>query len=104
MDDLERLVAIEEIKQLKARYFRCMDTKDWEGFAEVFAPDAVEAIRSTLRQSVTETVRGQRQAREQSLCYPLAINNLVTRAMNEAVKIGAPQVNAALIQAAVRGN
>ncbi|HRP19373.1 MAG TPA: AAA family ATPase [Alicycliphilus sp.] len=70
----------------------------------VFAPDAVEAIRSTLRQSVTETVRGQRQAREQSLCYPLAINNLVTRAMNEAVKIGAPQVNAALIQAAVRGN
>lgn len=70
----------------------------------VFAPDAVEAIRATLRQSVTETVRGQRQAREQSLCYPLAINNLVTRAMNEAVKIGAPQVNAALIQAAVRGD
>ncbi|SDM56723.1 Type II secretory pathway, component ExeA (predicted ATPase) [Oryzisolibacter propanilivorax] len=69
----------------------------------VFAPDAVEAIRATLRQSVTETVRGQRTAREQSLCYPLAINNLVTRAMNEAVKIGAPQVNAALIQAAVRG-
>lgn len=69
----------------------------------VFAPDAVGAIRATLRQSVTETVRGQRQAREQSLCYPLAINNLVTRAMNEAVKIGAPQVNAALIQAAVRG-
>lgn len=69
----------------------------------VFAPDAVEAIRATLRQSVTETVRGQRTAREQSLCYPLAINNLVTRAMNEAVKIGAPQVSAALIQAAVRG-
>jgi hypothetical protein len=24
---------IEEIKQLKARYFRCMDTKDWDGYA-----------------------------------------------------------------------
>ena len=24
-------MAIEEIKQLKARYFRCMDTKDWDG-------------------------------------------------------------------------
>ena len=70
----------------------------------VLTPDAVEAIRATLRQSVTETVRGQRTAREQSLCYPLAINNLVTRAMNEAVKIGAPQVSAALIQAAVRGS
>lgn len=72
-------------------------------FDTVFAPDAAEAIRATLRQSITETVRGQRQAREQSLCYPLAINNLVTRAMNEAVKIGAPKVNAALIQAALRG-
>jgi hypothetical protein len=41
MDALERLIAIEEIKQLKARYFRCMDTKDWEGLANVFSPDAV---------------------------------------------------------------
>ena len=72
-------------------------------FDAIFAPDAVDAIRATLRQAVSETVRGQRQTREQSLCYPLAINNLVTRAMNEAVKIGAPKVNAALIAAAVRG-
>ena len=41
MDAIERLVAIEEIKQLKARYFRCMDTKDWDGFAQVFTADAV---------------------------------------------------------------
>ena len=41
MDAAEQLLAIEEIKQLKARYFRCMDTKDWDGFAAVFAPDAV---------------------------------------------------------------
>lgn len=72
-------------------------------FDAVFAPDAVEAIRATLRQAVSDTVRGQRMAREQSLCYPLAINNLVTRAMNEAVKISAPKVNAALIAAAARG-
>jgi uncharacterized protein (TIGR02246 family) len=41
MEAVDRLVAIEEIKALKARYFRCMDTKDWHGYAEVFAPDAV---------------------------------------------------------------
>src|SRR5438034_4834946 len=40
MDGIERLQAVEDIKQLKARYFRCMDTKDWDGFTSVFAPDA----------------------------------------------------------------
>jgi hypothetical protein len=30
---------IEAIKQLKARYFRMMDTKDWDGLAAVFADD-----------------------------------------------------------------
>ena len=40
ISDLERLSAIEEIKQLKARYFRCMDTKDWPGLQAVFSPDA----------------------------------------------------------------
>jgi SnoaL-like protein len=40
MTNSEQLLAIEEIKQLKARYFRCMDTKDWAGFEAVFAADA----------------------------------------------------------------
>ena len=41
MDALEKLVAMEEIRALKARYFRCVDTKDWNGFGEVFADDAL---------------------------------------------------------------
>ena len=41
MDAAEELLAIEQIKQLKARYFRCMDTKDWDGLRAVFAPNAV---------------------------------------------------------------
>jgi uncharacterized protein (TIGR02246 family) len=32
---------LEAIKQLKARYFRTMDTKDWAGMREVFAPDVL---------------------------------------------------------------
>ena len=32
---------IEAIKQLKARYFRTLDTKDWDGFLAVFTPDVV---------------------------------------------------------------
>ena len=35
MDDLEA------IRQLKARYFRTMDTKDWSGMRQVFTDDVV---------------------------------------------------------------
>ena len=36
MDDLHD---IEEIRQLKARYFRTMDQKDWDGYRDVFTDD-----------------------------------------------------------------
>lgn len=36
-----QLSSIEAVKQLKARYFRFMDTQDWTQFAEVFARDAI---------------------------------------------------------------
>jgi hypothetical protein len=39
MDRLERLEAIEEIRDLKARYYRLMDTKRWEELKGVFASD-----------------------------------------------------------------
>ena len=70
MTDLENLVAMEEIKALKARYFRSVDTKDWDGFGAVFAENAkfevsgagwnlegrdkiVETIRPRLQEAVT---------------------------------------------------
>jgi hypothetical protein len=40
-DAVQRLLDIEAIKQLKARYFRCMDQKRWHEWGEVFARDAV---------------------------------------------------------------
>lgn len=43
-DAIERLLAVETIKDLKARYFRTLDTKDWEGFADVFTEDAVMEV------------------------------------------------------------
>jgi len=48
VDDAERLMAIEDIKQLKARYFRCMDTKDWEGFAAQFTTEAVMDVSGEM--------------------------------------------------------
>jgi hypothetical protein len=40
MSPIEQILAIEEIKRLKARYFRCLDTRDWAGYLAVFTPDA----------------------------------------------------------------
>ncbi|MDE2405854.1 MAG: nuclear transport factor 2 family protein [Sphingomonadales bacterium] len=39
MDRLARLEAIEAIRNLKARYFRCMDCKAWDELASVFTRD-----------------------------------------------------------------
>jgi uncharacterized protein (TIGR02246 family) len=63
MTDVERLLAIEAIKQLKARYFRTMDTKDWDGFADVFARDALMEVpeaeaRVTGRAEIAAFVSG----------------------------------------------
>lgn len=37
---LEELTAIEQIKKLKARYCRLLDTKDWDGYANLFTRNA----------------------------------------------------------------
>src|SRR5215470_3672343 len=41
MDLIEKLFAIEEIKQVKARYFRLIDTRQFDQLESIFAPDAV---------------------------------------------------------------
>ena len=53
MTDIERLIAAEEIKQLKARYFRYMDTKQWSGWEEIFTADAVMDVSE---EQVSESV------------------------------------------------
>ena len=40
MDDVSKLLSIEAIRSLKARYFRFVDTKDWKGLRSVFTDDA----------------------------------------------------------------
>jgi hypothetical protein len=63
----EPLVAIEEIKPLKARYFRLMDTKQWHDFADVFTEAAVmlngpaEQAPVQGRNEILESVRSSTQ-------------------------------------------
>ena len=72
MDDrelLQRLLDIEEIKRLKARYFRTLDQQRWDEFAEVFSADAHlevpegavdERGRDAVVASVSGVLRGVR--------------------------------------------
>jgi 3-phenylpropionate/cinnamic acid dioxygenase small subunit len=55
LDDLRILAAIEAIKQLKARYFRFVDTKQWEQWADLFTEDCETSV--TERPEVTVTGR-----------------------------------------------
>jgi SnoaL-like domain len=48
MSDSAALLAIEEIKTVKARYFRFIDTKNWNGLRQLFAEDAVLDVSDDL--------------------------------------------------------
>ncbi|MFB4320550.1 nuclear transport factor 2 family protein [Actinomadura sp. 21ATH] len=61
------LIALEEIRRLKARYLRCVDLKLWDEFADVFTEDAVaeydtpvlgKTLRLEGRQAVVDYMRG----------------------------------------------
>lgn len=64
---------------------------------DMFEAGAFDAIRTKL----TRTARGGKAADAISICYPLVVNNLVTRAMNIAASIAAGKINADLIMEAV---
>ncbi|WP_340268827.1 nuclear transport factor 2 family protein [Sphingobium mellinum] len=49
MDPVARLVAIEEIKQLKARYFRMIDTRNFDGVAQIFCRDGKFDLSEALQ-------------------------------------------------------
>ena len=39
MERLERLIAIEAIRELKARYCRLADYRNWDAFSQLFTPE-----------------------------------------------------------------
>ena len=69
IDPVQRLVDIEAIKQLKARYFRFLDTKRWEDWGLAFATDVVMEVpevgmvnngRAEVVQNVSAALEGAR--------------------------------------------
>lgn len=97
------LVTLPPLDQNLAAYLQHKFKCAGHDMARVLEPDAIDAIRTALRRTENRTFGGKRTAQDVSKCHPLAVNNLVTRAMNQAVLIGAEKVDAALIQAAFQG-
>lgn len=63
MNDVERSVAAEAIRQTKARYFRYLDTKNRDAFSAVFAADATMDMRGES-QDGSGLVHGNRNIAE----------------------------------------
>jgi 3-phenylpropionate/cinnamic acid dioxygenase small subunit len=68
---VRRLWDLEQIKQLKARYFRFLDLKDWEAFKDLFTEDCVHHLSpSSARSTATNA--------EYFHDLPLQLDNSVT--------------------------
>jgi len=70
MPSIDELQAYIEISQVKARYCRTLDTKDWAGFGDVFTSDIELDTRpagGTLTHGREETVKMVRSAIETAI-------------------------------------
>jgi hypothetical protein len=89
MNDLERLVAIEGLRSLQARYVRYADAGDWRALAGLFLPDAqftpygmdgrpqmVMTGPAEIEQRVSGTV-GSGTARHHLFSYEIDVDSLV---------------------------
>lgn len=97
--ELVRLHALDEDLEgyIKHKFERIgMDYKNIiDGFA-------IDEIRNRLRTSDTVGRGAARTVKTMSLCYPLAVNNLLSGAMNIAVSVHSPKVTAELVTAAIQ--
>ena len=73
-------------------YLRLKFKRVGADYGAIFAPDAADGIRSRL------TRQGKTPRDTVSMVYPLTVNRLVVRALNQAAELGEPRVNAELIK------
>ena len=79
--DLSTLEAIEQIKQLKARYFRLVDTKQWEEWGNLFTEDVTAEYYNAPRDRPNEGLPGLKCTGRTKLV------EAVTRALSQVLSI-----------------
>ena len=80
--DLDTLIALDEIKRLKARYCQCIDQKRWDEFATLFVEDAE---LTTERDGAINTMRG-RDTIAGRISKNLASTNTIHHASNPDIQ------------------
>jgi hypothetical protein len=81
--DLETLIALEEIKRLKALYCQCVDQHRWEELASLFVE---EAELTTDREGKVNTMRG-RDLIAATISKNLATANTIHHASNPDIHL-----------------
>jgi hypothetical protein len=71
MDSIGQLLATEEIKKTKARYFRAIDSKNWAALKRLWTPDARWDASAAVQDSLTD------QVSESVLVGPTAISSFI---------------------------
>ena len=82
-----------DLEAYLAHKFRRFDLKP----EDVFAKDVFDAMRARLIRVPRGVKPGAKEGGAISTCYPLAVHNLVARAMNAAAAVGYPKVDAQVI-------
>ena len=65
MDAIERLDIIEAVRTLKARYFRFIDTKQWDDFPSLFTEDVEIDVSDDVAAIGVDRARGRSTGRDQ---------------------------------------
>ena len=85
MDAIDKLRWTEEIRALKARYFRLQDTKQWQRYAELFLEDTVFDVTEAFSDPGSPAVGNLAAAVQKPIIGRKAIVDYVSRGLNERV-------------------
>ena len=69
LSPLDTLLAIESIKKLKARYFRFMDTHDWDGMRNLFTVDCSFDPHGALEEQPDRTGKQPIIGRDETIAF-----------------------------------
>ncbi len=78
---IEELLIAEEIRTLKAKYCYCLDLKDWDGYAELFTPNA-----SLITDTAVSTLGGDPKSAPEIRGRP-AIRKMVSEMLANALTV-----------------
>ena len=67
MDTIQKLFEIESIKQMKAKYYRCLDTKDWEGCLDCYVEDTTLEFDSVVSTHGAGKIQGHKLQGKQEI-------------------------------------